>query len=154
VVYVYGMVGSLLFRPVRDDRRRDALDVHRADRRERARPARQGIEVSRFAVPFFVSYVLIAAFLMLNILSGVVINSMEEARAIEAARERAELSERGGAGDGRGPREKIAALRAALHDLERDLARRAHDPEGQRAARSASAGSAPGRTTDHSPSAS
>lgn len=50
----------------------------------------QGMDVSNWAVPYYVSFVLIAAFLVLNILIGVVINSMEEARELEWERTQAE----------------------------------------------------------------
>lgn len=45
--------------------------------------------VSMLAVPFFVSYVLLAAFIVFNLLIGIVISSMEKAREEEDRRERA-----------------------------------------------------------------
>lgn len=81
-----------------------------------------GRELSDWTIVYFVSYALVAAFLIFNILIGVVINSLEEARAIEAARERADAIEHGRPA---GPtvEERVLAVRAALDDLEADLRR-------------------------------
>ena len=81
-----------------------------------------GRELSDWTILYFVSYALVAAFLIFNILIGVVINSLEEARAIEHARERADSLERGGPA---GPtvEERLLAVREALNDLEADLKR-------------------------------
>lgn len=82
-----------------------------------------GRELSDWTVLYFVSYALIAAFLIFNILIGIVINSLEEARAIEHARERADRLAHGGAAE---PvlEERIAEVRLALDQLEADLKRR------------------------------
>jgi voltage-gated sodium channel len=81
-----------------------------------------GRELSDWTIAYFVSYALVAAFLIFNILIGVVINSLEEARAIEHARERAYALEHGGPA---GPtvEERVIAVREALDDLEADLKR-------------------------------
>jgi len=81
-----------------------------------------GRELSDWTILYFVSYALVAAFLIFNILIGVVINSLEEARAIEHARERADALEHGGPA---GPtvEERVLAVREALDDLEADLKR-------------------------------
>ena len=50
----------------------------------------QAQEVTPYASVFFLSYVLIAAFVVLNLVIGIVIGSMEEARAEERRREHAE----------------------------------------------------------------
>lgn len=71
--------------------------------------------VSVLAIPFFVSYVLLAAFIVFNLLIGVVISSMEKAREEEAAKEEhddAELLAR------------LGEVQAALARLERDLRER------------------------------
>ena len=81
-----------------------------------------GRELSDWTILYFVSYALVAAFLVFNILIGVVINSLEEARAIEHARERAERLEHGGA-EGPTVEERILAVREALDELEADLRR-------------------------------
>jgi voltage-gated sodium channel len=81
-----------------------------------------GRELSDWTIIFFVSYALVAAFLIFNILIGVVINSLEEARAIEHARERAERLEQGGPEE---PviEERIVEVREALDRLEADVKR-------------------------------
>lgn len=81
-----------------------------------------GRELSEWTILYFVSYALVAAFLIFNILIGVVINSLEEARAIEHARERADRLERDGPGE---PpiQERIAEVREALDRLEADVRR-------------------------------
>lgn len=47
-----------------------------------------GRETSGWGTLYFISYALVAAFLLFNILIGIVINSMEEAREIEHVRQR------------------------------------------------------------------
>lgn len=73
-------------------------------------------QVSPYAPLFFVSYVLLAAFIVFNLLIGIVIGSMEKARQDEALRKQpeaeAELLER------------IGQLRDSLTVLEEDLRRR------------------------------
>jgi voltage-gated sodium channel len=69
-----------------------------------------GRDLSEWTLLYFISYALIAAFLIFNILIGVVINSLEEARAIEHARERADRLEHGGDA---GPTSRIACTRSA-----------------------------------------
>ena len=71
---------------------------------------------------YFISYAMLAAFLIFNILIGVVINSLEEARAIEHARERMDRYEHGETAPT--PEERIATVREALDELEADLKRR------------------------------
>ena len=52
-----------------------------------------GRAVSDWAIPFYVSYVLLASFLVFNLFIGIVLNSMEEARAEELRRAEAELAD-------------------------------------------------------------
>ena len=82
-----------------------------------------GRELSEWTLLYFISYALLAAFLIFNILIGVVINSLEEARAIEHARERLDRLEHGGDA-GPTPEERIATVREALDELEDDLKQR------------------------------
>ena len=92
------------------------------------------MEVEPWAWLYFVSFILIAAFIVLNVLIGIVLNSMEEAREFERRRE---LRERHGAA---GPSpidpeahahvaERIVILRRALEDLELQLALGGDGPE-------------------------
>jgi voltage-gated sodium channel len=72
---------------------------------------------------FFVSYVLLASFLVINILIAIIINSMEEVHDDERAEERAERLRYLDAGDGDTVTiaERLEGLRAAIDDLEVDL---------------------------------
>jgi voltage-gated sodium channel len=81
----------------------------------------EGRAVSEWAIPFYVSYVLLASFLVFNFFIGVIVNSMEQAREIEAERDAQELAEHGDAPAEPSPHERIAALRSILDELERDL---------------------------------
>jgi len=80
---------------------------------------RLGRELSDWTLFYFISYAMLAAFLIFNILIGVVINSLEEARAIEHARDRMDRYEHGEVGPT--PEERIATVREALDELEADL---------------------------------
>jgi voltage-gated sodium channel len=92
------------------------------------------MDVEPWAWVYFVSFILIAAFIVLNVLIGIVLNSMEEAREFERRRE---LRERHGAA---GPSpidpeahahvaERIVILRRALEDLELQLVLAGDVPE-------------------------
>jgi voltage-gated sodium channel len=128
-VYLYGMVGWLLFAdglPEEFGTVGDAMLTMFVALTGENLPdlLAKGPEVSSWAVPFFLSYAIAGGLLLLNILIGIVINSMEEAREIEAARERGERLEHGDGADGGSgpdPGARIAELRRALDDLERDL---------------------------------
>ena len=84
-------------------------------------------EVEPWAWLYFVSFILVAAFIVLNVLIGIVLNSLEEAREIDR---RQALRERYGV-DRASPvdpeahapvAERIAILRNALDELELELA--------------------------------
>jgi len=82
-----------------------------------------GMSVHPWSWIYFVTFVLIAAFIVLNLLIGIVLNSMEEAREIE--RRRALGAD---VDDDISPApvaERIALLRAALSELEDELRLRA-----------------------------
>lgn len=70
----------------------------------------KGREVSDWAIPFYVSYVLLASFLVFNLFIGIVLTSMEEARAEELRRAEAELR------DGDHKVSEAAAARMAIHE--------------------------------------
>ncbi|MFJ1594865.1 ion transporter [Kitasatospora albolonga] len=96
---------------------------------------RAGLEISRWSLLYYASYVLLASFVLVNVLIGVVISSLDEARALEAEEE-AETADtapdRAGAphppytGDPALLRDRIATARRALDDLERALAAAPH----------------------------
>ncbi|MFJ6726378.1 ion transporter [Streptomyces sp. NPDC091281] len=85
-----------------------------------------GLEISRWSLLYYASYVLLASFVLVNVLIGVVITSLDEAR---------ETERQDGEGDGvpRPPEPdpeghhlllaRIGAARQALDQLERDLGR-------------------------------
>lgn len=83
-----------------------------------------GLEISRWSLVYYASYVLLGSFVLVNVLIGVVITSLDEAREMED-RAAAEAGNRVTA-----PPQppdltaRITAARQALDDLERDLARR------------------------------
>jgi voltage-gated sodium channel len=84
-----------------------------------------GMEVHPWSWVYFVSFILIAAFVVINVLIGIVLNSMEEAR--EAEKRRAVRQRLGSAPgtvdpDASAPVvERITILRAALDELEAEL---------------------------------
>jgi voltage-gated sodium channel len=85
----------------------------------------KGQELSDWTLLFYVSYVLIASFLIFNLFIGIVINSMEEARAIELHRAEREVLDEDHTNDERAHavilRERLHHLKNAVEDLEREL---------------------------------
>ena len=75
----------------------------------------EAIAVTPWATVYFVSYVLVAAFVIFNLLIGIIIGSMESAREREALRE---AQESGIGGDAVA---RIHAIREALDALEADV---------------------------------
>jgi len=101
----------------------------------------RGQEIHPASWIFFVSYVLIASFLVINILLAIIINSMEEVRAAERQRtreRRVKEREAGGvqaeaalaAETADAIARRVRVLRDALDDLERDLADGRGEPLG------------------------
>ena len=84
-----------------------------------------GQALSDWTLLFYVSYVLLASFLIFNLFIGIVINSMEEARAIELHRAERELLDDDGANDERAHavvlEERLRSVRAAVDELEREV---------------------------------
>jgi voltage-gated sodium channel len=116
VVYLYAMAGWTLFSGADPDRFGTVADAMLTmfvllslEGLPEAIDAGRG--VSRWAVPFYVSYVLVAAFLIFNLFIGVVISSLEQAREIEG-RDDADALER------------VTRLREELEHLEAVLRRR------------------------------
>ncbi|GHD82776.1 ion transporter [Streptomyces goshikiensis] len=92
-----------------------------------------GLAVSPFSIIYYASYVLLASFVLVNVLIGVVLNALEEAREMEKEAHRAERAApdaRPAAPDpGRVATQdaddlllRIAAVRSALDDMEARLA--------------------------------
>ncbi|WP_327280554.1 MULTISPECIES: ion transporter [unclassified Streptomyces] len=89
-----------------------------------------GLAVSPFSILYYASYVLLASFVLVNVLIGVVLNALEEAREMEQEANRSEqVAARRSAGtagraDPEGADElrlRIAAVRRALDDMEAQL---------------------------------
>ncbi|MFE2883685.1 ion transporter [Streptomyces sp. NPDC059272] len=82
-----------------------------------------GLEISRWSLLYYASYVLLASFVLVNVLIGVVLTSLDDARETE----RDELPQRSAPvsddEDSRLLLERVAAARRALDALEEDLAR-------------------------------
>ncbi|MDN3027227.1 ion transporter [Streptomyces sp. S.PB5] len=80
---------------------------------------RAGLEISRWSLLYYASYVLIASFVLVNVLIGVVLTSLDEARQVEQ-----DEPERVESPSDPGPlRERILAVRRALDDLQAELDR-------------------------------
>ena len=79
----------------------------------------EAIPVSAFAVPFFISYVLVAAFVVFNLLIGIIIGAAESARESERIRVAAREREQGGVEEAALAR--IEELRSILEALETDI---------------------------------
>jgi voltage-gated sodium channel len=98
----------------------------------------QGMAVSPWTLVYYVSYVLITANLLLNILIAVIVNSMEEARRLEMTEALAEGEDADGDGlpdtlDRIAITQRLDDLRAVIAELERELridrtARASRDP--------------------------
>jgi voltage-gated sodium channel len=124
VVFIYGMVGWTIFdehAPSQYGTISEAMLTLFVTLTLENLPdqIRMGRELSDWTLVYFISYAMVAAFLIFNILIGVVINSLEEARAIEHARERMDRYEHGETAPT--PEERIATVREALDELEADL---------------------------------
>ncbi|MEV6123029.1 ion transporter [Streptomyces sp. NPDC052077] len=81
-----------------------------------------GLGISRWSLVYYASYVLLASFVLVNVLIGVVLTSLDEAREVEGTAPRPRRAPRPADDDGL-LRLRIEAARRALDDLEDDLAR-------------------------------
>jgi voltage-gated sodium channel len=84
---------------------------------------------------FFVSYVLIAPFLVINVLIAIIINSVEEVHEAEKAADRAELDEEIADEQGVTVAERMREIREAIDKLELQLAEGGWRPAGAGALR-------------------
>ncbi len=144
IIFVFGMVGWTLFGESDPDRWGDIgkamLNLFVMLSLENLpENLERGTATHPWSWIYFVSWALIAAFIVLNVLIGVVLNSMEEARALE--RERMASPAPGSPGgteeevEERVAAERIELIRSALDELERDLDRgRDRDPARRRPA--------------------
>jgi voltage-gated sodium channel len=133
IIFVYGMVGWILFA---DDLPEQWGNVGRAmltlfvmlTLEDFPVYMDEAMDVHQWAWIYFVSFILLAAFIVINVLISIVLNSMEEARELErreAIRARAGARVRGAPIDPEAHAhvlERIVILRSALDDLELELA--------------------------------
>jgi voltage-gated sodium channel len=132
ILFVYGMVGWILFA---DDLPEQWGNIGRAmltlfvmlTLEDFPVYMDEAMDVHRWAWIYFVSFILVAAFIVLNVLIGIVLNSMEEARELErreAIRDRHRGRPVSGVIDPEAHAhvvERIAILRSALDELELEL---------------------------------
>ncbi len=125
ILFVYGMIGWLLFADEAPDRWGNIGEAMLTlfvmlTLENFPQYMERGMDVHPWSWVYFVSFVLIAAFIVLNVLIGIVLNSMEEAREIE--RRRALAVGVPQADVHLAPvAERIQILRAALDELEQEL---------------------------------
>ncbi|GIF75161.1 ion transporter [Asanoa siamensis] len=141
-LYVYGMAGWLIFKDHFPDQYgtigRAVLTLFVLLSQETLPDLiKAGMEISPWTLVYYVSYVLITANLLLNILIAVIVNSMEEARRLEMSEGLAPGYDQDGDGvpdevDRIAITQRIDDLRAALAELEREL-RIDRDDHGNRA---------------------
>jgi len=133
LVYVYGMIGWVIFSdhdPANFRHVGQAMVTMFVLLTLENLPTyiEKGQELSDWTLLFYVSYVLLASFLIFNLFIGIVINSMEEARSIELHRAERALLDEDDANDEDAHavvlEERVRSLRHALEELERELASR------------------------------
>jgi voltage-gated sodium channel len=92
-------------------------------------------EMARYdlAWVYFVSFVLIATFVVLNLVIAIIVNSMDEVREMERRRAMTELAEEAAAGEHpqRELLRRVEGLREALDELERELAASRGEPSSR-----------------------
>ena len=128
MLFVYGMLGWLLFA---EELPADWGNIGRAmlslfvllTLEDFPRYMEAGMEVHQWSWIYFVTFVLITVFIIINVLIGIVLNSMEEAREVERRRRLSVDHEPPLADIAPAPVvERIAILRVALDELEQELA--------------------------------
>ncbi|HEX8647054.1 MAG TPA: ion transporter [Thermoleophilaceae bacterium] len=146
VLYVYAMVGWMLFGDEDPERWGDIgqalLTMFVLLTLENFPDVLEdGMAIEPWSWIFFVSFALLAAFILLNVLIGVVINSMDEAREIELANEREALKKLRAEPGAEEPladtalEERVVALKVALEELEREMQLAERDPRRSRGRR-------------------
>jgi voltage-gated sodium channel len=137
LVYIYGMVGWLIFHdhdPAAFGNIGQAMLTMFVMLSLENLPTylEMGQQVSDWTVVFFISYVLLASFLILNLFIGIVINSMEEAREMELHRAERELRDDDAGNDERAHQvilsERLHVLKKAVEALEREVVAQRRGP--------------------------
>jgi voltage-gated sodium channel len=124
LMYVYGMVGWLAFH---DEDPENWSSIGQAmltlfailTLEEWVALQRSALEITPWAPAYFVSFVLLSSFLLLNMVIAVVINSVEEARAVLAREQRKELAAEHA--EEAALLDRLDDLRGALSALEEEL---------------------------------
>ncbi|MFD3919658.1 ion transporter [Streptomyces sp. NPDC058595] len=134
LLYVYAMIGWVFFAPEDPEHYgslgRAALTLFLLITLDGLGDAvRTGLEISRWTILYFASFVLLGSFLLVNLLIGVVINSLQEAREMEAETDAGAGRREGAPDTPRDLREQIAAARRALDTIETELARARPDED-------------------------
>jgi voltage-gated sodium channel len=131
LVYLYGMVGWLIFAehdPANFANVGQAMITMFVLLSLENLPTyiETGQQLSDWTLVFFISYVLLASFLIFNLFIGIVINSMEEAREIELHRAERELLDDDETNDEQAHAvvltERLRVLKHSVDELERELA--------------------------------
>lgn len=130
LIYVYGILGWILFADTDpghwDDIGQAMLSLFVVLTLESwPEIMDEVIDVHPWAWLYFVSYVLIASFLLINMVIAILINSLEEVKAMEAIekhldRRRTEREEAEEA-DGKAAAQRLALIRETLDELEEEL---------------------------------
>jgi voltage-gated sodium channel len=128
LMYVYGMIGWILFH---EEDSQNWGDLGQAmlstftmlTLENWPELLERGMAIHPSSWIFFVSYVLLASFLVINILIAIIINSVEQVHQAEREEERAERLERLDQGDADTitVSDRLTALRDAIDELELDL---------------------------------
>jgi voltage-gated sodium channel len=130
LVYVYGMIGWVIFHdhdPANFANIGQSMVTMFVLLTLENLPAyiERGQQLSDWTLLFYVSYVLMASFLIFNLFIGIVINSMEEARAIELHRAEREILDDDETDHEHAHavvlEERLRAMRSALDELEREV---------------------------------
>jgi voltage-gated sodium channel len=128
LMYVYGMVGWILFHEQDPENWGDIgqalLSTFTMLTLENwPKLLEAGTAIHPQSWIFFVSYVLLASFLVINVLIAIIINSVEQVHQVEREEERADRLERLDHGDldALTVADRLTALRDAIDELELDL---------------------------------
>jgi voltage-gated sodium channel len=143
LIYIYGILGWILFADTDPEHWNDIgeamLSLFVVLTLESWPEIMGGvIDAHPWAWVYFVSYVLIASFLLINMVIAILINSLEEVRAMEAIdarlNRRRDEREADGELDGQAAAERLARIREALDELEEELHLDGHIevPKGKR----------------------
>jgi voltage-gated sodium channel len=135
LMYIYGMVGWILFHEGDPEQwgniGQSLLSLFQILTLENwPQYLERGQEIHPASWVFFVSYVLIASFLVINILIAIIINSMEEVHDAEREEERRRRGEELASGSDGTVAERLEEVRSSLDRLEAQLAEGGGDLPG------------------------